>query len=94
MAGARGGPLSRAAAGDSRSAGLPAVAGITVAEFVTSFRVGYVDGTLVEKPSAEGHRGLRRVGVLILRCKLKRAMMVQWFTQLMVVNIAFAACRR
>ncbi len=38
--------------------------GITAAEFVTSFRVGYSDGTLAEKLPAEGRRALRRVGVL------------------------------
>ncbi|MGH8772368.1 MAG: CHC2 zinc finger domain-containing protein, partial [Burkholderiales bacterium] len=38
--------------------------GVTAAEFVTSFRVGYSDGTLAEKLSAEGRRALRRVGVL------------------------------
>ncbi|MGH9967445.1 MAG: CHC2 zinc finger domain-containing protein, partial [Pyrinomonadaceae bacterium] len=38
--------------------------GITAAEFVTSFRVGFVDGTLAEKLPAEGRRALRRVGVL------------------------------
>ena len=38
--------------------------GITAAEFVTSFRIGYADGTLAEKLPAEGRRALRRVGVL------------------------------
>ena len=38
--------------------------GITAAEFVTSFRVGYSDGTLAEKVPGEGRRALRRVGVL------------------------------
>jgi DNA primase len=38
--------------------------GITAAEFVTSFRVGYSDGTLAEKLPAEGRRALRRIGVL------------------------------
>lgn len=38
--------------------------GITAAEFVTSFRVGYADGTLAAKLPAEGRRALRRVGVL------------------------------
>jgi DNA primase len=38
--------------------------GITAAEFVTSFRVGYADGTLAQKLRAEGRRALRRVGVL------------------------------
>jgi len=38
--------------------------GITAAEFVTSFRVGYADGTLAEKLPADGRRALRRVGVL------------------------------
>jgi DNA primase len=38
--------------------------GITAAEFVTSFRVGYADGTLAQKLPAEGRRALRRVGVL------------------------------
>jgi DNA primase len=38
--------------------------GITATEFVTSFRVGYADGTLAEKLPAEGRRALRRVGVL------------------------------
>lgn len=38
--------------------------GVTAAEFVTSFRVGYADGTLTEKLPAEGRRALRRVGVL------------------------------
>jgi DNA primase len=38
--------------------------GITAAEFVTSFQVGYADGTLAAKLPAEGRRALRRVGVL------------------------------
>jgi DNA primase len=38
--------------------------GITAAEFVTAFRVGYSDGTLAEKLPAEGRRALRRIGVL------------------------------
>ncbi|MGH9968397.1 MAG: CHC2 zinc finger domain-containing protein, partial [Pyrinomonadaceae bacterium] len=38
--------------------------GITAPEFVTSFRVGFVDGTLAEKLSPEGRRALRRVGVV------------------------------
>lgn len=38
--------------------------GITAAEFVTAFRVGYADGTLAAKLPAEGRRALRRVGVL------------------------------
>lgn len=38
--------------------------GITAAEFVTGFRVGYADGTLAEKLPAEGRRALRRIGVL------------------------------
>jgi DNA primase len=38
--------------------------GITATEFVTSFRVGYADGTLAQKLPAEGRRALRRVGVL------------------------------
>ena len=38
--------------------------GITAAEFVTSFRVGYADGTLAAKLPAEGRRALRRIGVL------------------------------
>jgi DNA primase len=38
--------------------------GITAAEIATSFRLGYSDGTLGEKLSAEGRRALRRVGVL------------------------------
>ena len=38
--------------------------GITAAEFVTAFRVGYSDGTLAEKLPAEGRSALRRVGVL------------------------------
>ena len=38
--------------------------GITAAEIATSFRLGYADGTLVEKLPAEGRRALRRVGVL------------------------------
>ena len=38
--------------------------GITATEFVTSFRVGYADGTLAAKLPAEGRRELRRVGVL------------------------------
>ena len=38
--------------------------GISAPEFVTSFRVGYADGTLAEKLPAEGRRALRRVGVL------------------------------
>jgi DNA primase catalytic core len=38
--------------------------GITATEFVTSFRVGYADGTLAAKLPAEGRRALRRVGVL------------------------------
>ncbi len=38
--------------------------GVMAAEFVTSFRVGYSDGTLAEKLSPEGRRALRRVGVL------------------------------
>ena len=38
--------------------------GVTATEFVTAFRVGYSDGTLAEKLSAEGRRALRRVGVL------------------------------
>jgi DNA primase len=35
--------------------------GITATEFVTSFRVGYADGTLAAKLPAEGKRALRRV---------------------------------
>jgi len=31
---------------------------------VTSFRIGYSDGTLGEKLPAEGRRALRRMGVL------------------------------
>ncbi|MGI9165081.1 MAG: CHC2 zinc finger domain-containing protein [Pyrinomonadaceae bacterium] len=38
--------------------------GITAPEFATSFRVGFIDGTLAEKLPAEGRRALRRVGVL------------------------------
>lgn len=38
--------------------------GVTATEFVTSFRVGYADGTLAQKLPAEGRRALRRVGVL------------------------------
>jgi DNA primase catalytic core len=38
--------------------------GITATEFVTSFRVGYADGTLAQKLPAEGRRALRRIGVL------------------------------
>jgi DNA primase catalytic core len=38
--------------------------GITAAAFVSSFRVGYADGTLAAKLPAEGRRALRRVGVL------------------------------
>ena len=38
--------------------------GIRATEFVTSFRVGYADGTLTAKLPAEGRRALRRVGVL------------------------------
>ncbi|MGH9968239.1 MAG: CHC2 zinc finger domain-containing protein [Pyrinomonadaceae bacterium] len=38
--------------------------GVTAAEFVTSFRLGYSDGMLAEKLPAEGRRALRRVGVL------------------------------
>ena len=38
--------------------------GIAAPEFVTSFRVGYADGTLAAKLPAEGRRALRRVGVL------------------------------
>jgi DNA primase catalytic core len=38
--------------------------GITAAEFVTAFRVGYSDGMLAEKLPAEGRRALRRIGVL------------------------------
>jgi DNA primase catalytic core len=38
--------------------------GVTAAEFVTAFRVGYSDGTLTEKLTAEGRSALRRVGVL------------------------------
>ena len=38
--------------------------GVTATEFVSSFRVGYADGTLAEKLSAEGRRALRRIGVL------------------------------
>ena len=38
--------------------------GITAAEFVTSFRVGYADGTLAAKLPAEGRKALRRIGVL------------------------------
>src|ERR1044072_1344987 len=64
MAGAGGGALSRAVAGDAGSAGLPRSRGITATEFVTSFRVGYADGTLAAKLPAEGRRALRRVGVL------------------------------
>ncbi|MCI0363007.1 MAG: toprim domain-containing protein, partial [Phycisphaerales bacterium] len=37
---------------------------MTAAEIATSFRLGYSDGTLAEKLSAEGRRALRRVGVL------------------------------
>jgi DNA primase catalytic core len=38
--------------------------GLTAGEIATSFHLGYADGTLVEKLSAEGRRALRRVGVL------------------------------
>ena len=38
--------------------------GITATEFVTSFRVGYADGTLAAKLPAEGRKALRRIGVL------------------------------
>jgi DNA primase len=38
--------------------------GITATEFVTSFCVGYADGTVAAKLSAEGRKALRRVGVL------------------------------
>ncbi|MGH9972133.1 MAG: CHC2 zinc finger domain-containing protein, partial [Pyrinomonadaceae bacterium] len=38
--------------------------GVTAAEFVRSFRIGYADGTLAEKLPPEGRRALRRVGVL------------------------------
>ena len=38
--------------------------GVTAAEIVTSFHLGYADGTLAEKVPAEGRRALRRVGVL------------------------------
>ena len=38
--------------------------GIMATEFVTSFRVGYADGTLAAKLPAEGRRALRRIGVL------------------------------
>jgi DNA primase catalytic core len=38
--------------------------GIRATEFVTSFRVGYADGTLAAKLPAEGRRALRRIGVL------------------------------
>lgn len=38
--------------------------GITATEFVTSFPVGYADGTLAQKLPAEGRRALRRIGVL------------------------------
>jgi DNA primase len=37
--------------------------GITATELVTSFRVGYADGTLAERLPAEGRRALRRIGV-------------------------------
>ncbi len=37
---------------------------LTAAEIVTSFHLGYADGTLAEKLPAEGRRALRRVGVL------------------------------
>src|SRR5882672_5419746 len=38
--------------------------GLTAAEIVTSFHLGYADGTLAEKLPAGGRRALRRVGVL------------------------------
>jgi len=38
--------------------------GVTAAEFVTAFRVGYADGTVGQKLPAEGRSALRRVGVL------------------------------
>ena len=38
--------------------------GITAAECVTSFRVGYADGPLAEKLPVEGRGALRRLGVL------------------------------
>jgi DNA primase len=38
--------------------------GMTAVEIATSFHLGYADGTLTEKLTAEGRRALRRVGVL------------------------------
>jgi DNA primase catalytic core len=38
--------------------------GITAPEIITSFRLGYLDGTLAEKLPAEGKAALRRIGVL------------------------------
>ncbi len=38
--------------------------GITAPEIVTAFRLGYADGTLIEKLSAEGRAALQRIGVL------------------------------
>jgi DNA primase catalytic core len=38
--------------------------GITAPEIVTTFRLGYADGSLVEKLSAEGKAALQRIGVL------------------------------
>jgi DNA primase catalytic core len=38
--------------------------GITAPEVVTAFRLGYADGTLIEKLSAEGKAALTRIGVL------------------------------
>jgi DNA primase len=38
--------------------------GITARETITSFRLGYSDGTLAEKLPAEGKAALRRIGVI------------------------------
>jgi DNA primase catalytic core len=38
--------------------------GITAPETITSFRLGYCDGSLIEKLPAEGKAALRRIGVL------------------------------
>ncbi len=38
--------------------------GISAPEFAQTFRIGYADGTLIEKLPAEGKQALRRIGVL------------------------------
>ncbi len=38
--------------------------GITAVEVITTFRLGYADGSLIEKLSAEGRAALQRIGVL------------------------------